>query len=74
MGLFLGMCPARLTMTFADFWVVRDFDAPPIPNPRPADSSAATVAANALLLLAQQERTPAEAGPWIDASVRVSEC
>ncbi|KDQ33933.1 glycoside hydrolase family 88 protein [Pleurotus ostreatus PC15] len=34
-----------------------DFNAPTIPAPRPADSSAATLAVNALLLLSQRELT-----------------
>ncbi|KAG9225913.1 hypothetical protein CCMSSC00406_0006465 [Pleurotus cornucopiae] len=34
-----------------------DFNAPTIPAPRPADSSAATIAVNALLLLSQRELT-----------------
>ena len=53
-----------------------DFNAPPIP-PRPADSSAAMIAANGLLLLAQQERSliPANdsgASYYIDAAIKVS--
>ena len=33
----------------------RDFNAPLIPSPRPADSSAAMIATNGLFLLADQE-------------------
>ena len=49
----------------------RDFNAPLTPAPRPADSSAATVAATALLLLARSESTPSAAKPWSDAAIQV---
>ena len=45
---------------------LRDFNAPLTPAPRPADSSAAALVANALLLLAEQETDPAARGRWID--------
>ena len=44
----------------------RDFNAPLTPAPRAADSSAAALVANALLLLAEQETDPAAKGKWID--------
>ncbi|KAJ4488572.1 glucuronyl hydrolase [Lentinula aciculospora] len=46
-----------------------DFDAPLNPPPRPADSSAATIAANGLLLLAQLD--PADADHWSNAAVQI---
>jgi len=59
----------------ADGIVPWDFNAPLVP-PRPADSSAAMIAANGLLLLAQQERSlyPANqsgASYFVNASVKV---
>lgn len=55
----------------ADGIVPWDFNAPLTPAPRPADSSAATVAATALLLLARSEPTPAAAKPWSDAAIQI---
>ncbi|KAJ3795891.1 glycoside hydrolase family 88 protein [Lentinula aff. detonsa] len=46
-----------------------DFDAPLSPSPRPADSSAATIAANGLLLLAQVD--PANATNWSNAAIQI---
>ncbi|KAJ3838786.1 glycoside hydrolase family 88 protein [Lentinula raphanica] len=46
-----------------------DFDAPTTPAPRPADSSAATIAANGLLLLAQLD--PANATNWSNAAIQI---
>lgn len=56
----------------------RDFNAPPIPS-RPADSSAATIAATGLLLLSQMEMTlspPNITGAelWSNAAIDVSPC
>lgn len=51
-----------------------DFNAPLIPAPRPADSSAATVAANGLLLLSQQEtavNNATGAKIWSDAAIKI---
>jgi uncharacterized protein YyaL (SSP411 family) len=48
-----------------------DFNAPLTPAPRPADSSAATIAVNGLLLLAQQETTAAAKQPWIDGAFTI---
>ncbi|KAJ3781544.1 hypothetical protein GGU10DRAFT_390553 [Lentinula aff. detonsa] len=48
---------------------LRDFDAPLSPSPRPADSSAATIAANGLLLLAQVD--PANATNWSNAAIQI---
>ena len=42
------------------------------PAPRPADSSAATLVANALLLLARQDPDPAGKKEWTDGALRVS--
>lgn len=47
----------------------RDFNAPLDPPPRPADSSAATIAANGLLLLAQVD--PSQADKWTNAAINV---
>jgi hypothetical protein len=60
----------------ADGIVPWDFNAPLVP-PRPADSSAAIIAANGLLLLAQQELSlnPANrsgASYYVDAAIKVS--
>lgn len=49
----------------------RDFNAPLTPAPRPADSSAATIAVNALLLLAQQESAPDAKQKWIDGALQI---
>jgi len=48
-----------------------DFNAPLIPAPRPADSSAAMIAVNGLLLLAQQETTQAAGQQWIDGAFTI---
>jgi len=45
-----------------------DFNAP---APRPADSSAATIAVNGLLLLSQQETTTEAKNQWIDAALQI---
>lgn len=54
-------------------WVrsTRDYNAPLIPAPRPADSSAATIAANGLLLLSQLEPSPSLKQKWSDAAIGV---
>ena len=49
----------------------RDFNAPLTPVPRPADSSAATIVVNALLLLAQQESDPDAKKKWIDSALQI---
>jgi len=41
------------------------------PVPRPADSSAATIVVNALLLLAQQESDPNAKKKWIDSALQI---
>ncbi|KAE9395807.1 d-4,5 unsaturated-glucuronyl hydrolase-like protein [Gymnopus androsaceus JB14] len=46
-----------------------DFNAPLDPPPRPADSSAATIAANGLLLLAQVD--PTQADKWTNAAINI---
>ncbi|KAF5379868.1 hypothetical protein D9757_007200 [Collybiopsis confluens] len=46
-----------------------DFNAPLVPPPRPADSSAATIAANGLLLLAQVDTPQAE--KWSNAAIQI---
>ncbi|KAG5639508.1 hypothetical protein H0H81_000653 [Sphagnurus paluster] len=46
-----------------------DFDAPAIPTRRTDDSSAATIAANALLLLAQHEKSSGAAQMYTDAAI-----
>ncbi|KAJ3564120.1 hypothetical protein NP233_g8509 [Leucocoprinus birnbaumii] len=48
-----------------------DFNAPLVPAPRPADSSAATIAANGLLLLSQTEPNPALKKRWSDAAIEL---
>ena len=48
----------------------RDFNAP---APRPADSSAATIAINALLLLSQQETTTKAKNDWSNAALQILE-
>jgi hypothetical protein len=48
-----------------------DFNAPLTPPPRPADSSAATIAVNGLLLLAQQETDATAKQQWIDAAIGI---
>jgi len=60
----------------ADGVVPWDFNAPLLPAPRPADSSAATITANALLLLSQQEMSlnpPNVTGSqiWTDLAIQV---
>jgi hypothetical protein len=49
----------------------RDFDAPLYPAPRPADSSAAVIAASGLLLLAQGETDDTTKSRWIDGALRL---
>ncbi|PPQ65306.1 hypothetical protein CVT24_011433 [Panaeolus cyanescens] len=60
-----------LTNLPADGVVPWDFNAPLTPAPRPADSSAATLATNALLLLAQQETDQAQKQRWIDGAFTI---
>ncbi|TFK72154.1 glycoside hydrolase family 88 protein [Pluteus cervinus] len=55
----------------ADGIVPWDFNAPLTPSPRPADSSAATIAANALLLLSKHETDPANAKTYSDSAVQI---
>jgi len=55
----------------ADGIVPWDFNAPLLPAPRPADSSAATIAVNGLLLLAKSESSTTAAKPWIDAAIQI---
>lgn len=50
----------------------RDYNAPLIPAPRPADSSAATIAATGLLLLAKLETTAAASKSYSDSAINVS--
>ncbi|KIK54566.1 glycoside hydrolase family 88 protein [Collybiopsis luxurians FD-317 M1] len=49
--------------------IVPDFNAPLVPPPRPADSSAATIAANGLLFLSQVDASQAE--KWSSAAVQI---
>ncbi|KAF8626251.1 hypothetical protein AX15_004929 [Amanita polypyramis BW_CC] len=53
----------------ADGIVPWDFNAPLIPAPRPADSSAATIAVNGLLMMAQLDAIESEF--WIDAAIQI---
>ncbi|KAF9029145.1 Six-hairpin glycosidase [Hymenopellis radicata] len=55
----------------ADGVVPWDFDAPNIPNPRPADSSAAGIVSNGLLLLAQLETDASLATKWRNAALGI---
>lgn len=48
-----------------------DFNAPLVPAPRPADSSAATIAATGLLLLAKHESSSAAAKMYSDAAINL---
>lgn len=48
-----------------------DFNAPLNPAPRPADSSAAALVANALLLLAERETEQHAKRQWTDAAIRI---
>jgi hypothetical protein len=48
-----------------------DFNGPLTPAPRPADSSAATIAANGLLLLAKYETSAANQQLYTDAAINV---
>jgi hypothetical protein len=57
-----GLCRHKLIIIF------RDFNAP---APRPADSSAATIAINGLLLLSQQETTTEAKNHWINAALQI---
>ncbi|KAH0584385.1 hypothetical protein H2248_009924 [Termitomyces sp. 'cryptogamus'] len=56
----------------ADGIVPWDFDAPLIPAPRPADSSAATIASMGLLLLAQVETDPDNAVFYTDSAINIT--
>lgn len=56
------LCRHKLIIIF------RDFNAP---VPRPADSSAATIAINALLLLSQHETTAKAKDHWINAALQI---
>ncbi|KAJ7632123.1 glycoside hydrolase family 88 protein [Roridomyces roridus] len=60
-----------LTNLPSDGIVPWDFNAPLIPAPRPADSSAATIAANGLLLLGSLEPNPADGQKWINAAINL---
>jgi len=55
----------------ADGIVPWDFNAPLTPAPRPADSSAATIVVNGLLLLSQQETTAEAKNQWTDAALQI---
>lgn len=55
----------------ADGIVPWDFNAPLVPAPRPADSSAATLAANGLLLLSQLEHSSSLKKKWSDAAIEL---
>ncbi|KAJ7273076.1 glycoside hydrolase family 88 protein [Mycena rebaudengoi] len=55
----------------ADGIVPWDFNAPLVPAPRPADSSAATIAANGLLLLGKYETSEAAGKVWTDAAINL---
>ncbi|CAA7265376.1 unnamed protein product [Cyclocybe aegerita] len=57
----------------ADGVVPWDFNAPLTPAPRPADSSAATLAVNALLLLSEHETTEAAKQQWRSGALRILE-
>ncbi|RDB24223.1 Unsaturated glucuronyl hydrolase [Hypsizygus marmoreus] len=48
-----------------------DFNAPLTPSPRPADSSAATIAVNGLLLLAKHETSAASSKSYSDAAIKI---
>ncbi|KAJ7460940.1 glucuronyl hydrolase [Mycena galericulata] len=60
-----------LTNLPSDGIVPWDFNAPLLPPPRPADSSAATIAANGLLLLGTLETSPAAGQKWIQAAINL---
>jgi len=60
-----------LTNLPSDGIVPWDFNAPLIPAPRPADSSAATIAATGLLLLGSLETTAAAGKVWTDAAINL---
>lgn len=73
MELYPGMSIVLLTFCVVSIHASdRDFNAPLVPAPRPADSSAATIGANALLLLAKSEQCPAAAKRWSDAAIQVN--
>ncbi|KAF8652756.1 hypothetical protein AX16_004252 [Volvariella volvacea WC 439] len=55
----------------ADGIVPWDFNAPLNPAPRPADSAAATIAANGLLLLSQYETNANNARRYRDAAIKI---
>ena len=57
-----GLCRHKLIKDF------RDFNAP---APRPADSSAATIVINGLLLLSQQETTTEAKNQWTNAALQI---
>ncbi|KAJ7771589.1 glycoside hydrolase family 88 protein [Mycena metata] len=48
-----------------------DFNAPLVPAPRPADSSAATIAATGLLLLGSVETDATQSKVWINAAINL---
>jgi len=48
-----------------------DFNAPLAPAPRPADSSAAMIAANGLLMLSRLEMTASASKKWSDAAIEI---
>ncbi|KAJ7684560.1 glycoside hydrolase family 88 protein [Mycena polygramma] len=60
-----------LTNLPSDGIVPWDFNAPLVPAPRPADSSAATIAANGLLLLGTVETTAAAGKQWTNAAINL---
>ena len=71
-----GIVPWYVTFSYkwpSFQWVcfTRDFNAPLIPAPRPADSSAATIAANGLLLLSQVEPSLSLKQKWSNAAIGV---
>ncbi|KAG6919910.1 hypothetical protein DXG01_013259 [Tephrocybe rancida] len=57
----------------ADGIVPWDFNAPLEPAPRPADSSAATIASTALLLLAQVETSKANAKYYTNSAIHITQ-
>ncbi|PFH52460.1 glycoside hydrolase family 88 protein [Amanita thiersii Skay4041] len=60
-----------LTNLPTDGIVPWDFNGPLTPPPRPADSSAATIAANGLLMMSQLETDPTAAKRWSDAAIQL---
>lgn len=77
---FLGNLLANETVPWSDLSIpfriiqtqinncFRDFNAP---APRPADSSAATIVVNGLLLLSQQETTTEAKNQWTNAALQI---